>query len=125
MPANPAGPSGPGRSGHHGHLDVEPGRSLRAVEAGANDFIAKPVEKTELKVRSASLLKLKEAQDALRRHQTHLEAIVQERTASLRSALEQMAEAQRVAYLAQLDTVERLAIVAETRISSRRGTSEE
>jgi putative two-component system response regulator len=86
---------------------------IRAVEAGANDFIAKPVDKTELRVRSASLLKLKEAQDALRRHQTHLEALVAERTASLRSALEQMAEAQRVAYLAQLDTVERLAIVAE------------
>jgi putative two-component system response regulator len=86
---------------------------IRAVEAGANDFIAKPVDKTELRVRSASLLKLKEAQDALRRHQTHLEALVAERTASLRSALEQMAEAQRIAYLAQLDTVERLAIVAE------------
>nr|MDQ3346841.1 response regulator [Acidobacteriota bacterium] len=86
---------------------------IQAVEAGANDFIAKPVDKTELKVRSASLLKLKEAQDALRRHQTHLEALVEERTASLRTALEQMAEAQRVAYLAQLETVERLAIVAE------------
>lgn len=86
---------------------------LRAVEAGANDFIAKPIDETELRVRSASVLKMKEAQDALRRHQAHLEEIVEQRTANLRKALEETAEAQRVAYRAQLDTVERLAIVAE------------
>jgi CheY-like chemotaxis protein len=39
---------------------------LRAVEAGANDFIAKPVDATELRIRSASLLKMKEAQDGLK-----------------------------------------------------------
>jgi putative two-component system response regulator len=58
-------------------------------------------------------LKLKDTQDALKSYQAHLEELVKQRTASLRAALEQMAEAQRVAYLAHLDTVERLAIVAE------------
>jgi putative two-component system response regulator len=86
---------------------------LNAVEAGANDFIAKPVDETEFRIRSASLLKLKDTQDALKSYQAHLEELVKQRTASLRAALEQMAEAQRVAYLAHLDTVERLAIVAE------------
>jgi putative two-component system response regulator len=86
---------------------------LRAVEAGANDFIAKPVDKTELRVRTTSLLQMKEAQDAVKRYQTHLEALVEQRTASLRTALDEMAAAQRLAYLAQLDTVERLAILAE------------
>jgi cyclic di-GMP phosphodiesterase len=86
---------------------------LQAVEAGANDFIAKPVDETELRVRSASLLKMKEAQDALKRHQAHLEEVVEQRTTSLRKALEEMAEAQRLAYRAQLDTVARLAILAE------------
>jgi len=86
---------------------------LNAVEAGANDFIAKPVEEAEFRIRSASLLKLKDTQDALKGYQAHLEELVKQRTASLRAALEQMAEAQRVAYLAHLDTVERLAIVAE------------
>lgn len=86
---------------------------LAAVEAGANDFIAKPVEETEFRIRAASLLKLKDAQDSLKSQQAHLEELVRQRTASLRAALEQMAEAQRLQYLAQLDTVERLAIVAE------------
>ncbi len=86
---------------------------LHAVEAGASDFIAKPVDETELRVRTTSLLKMKEAQDEVRRYQTHLEDMIQERTASLRNALQQTAEAQRLAYQAQLETVERLAILAE------------
>src|ERR687895_745443 len=48
---------------------------LHAVEAGANDFIAKPVDETELRVRSTSLLKLKAAQDEVKRYQTHLETV--------------------------------------------------
>ncbi len=86
---------------------------LHAVEAGANDFIAKPVDETELRVRATSLLKMKEAQDEVRRYQSHLQDMCDERTSSLRKALEQMAEAQRLAYQAQLETVERLAILAE------------
>ncbi len=86
---------------------------LHAVEAGANDFIAKPVDETELRVRVTSLLKLKVAQDELKRYHTHLETMCEERTATLRKALEHMADAQRMAYQAQLETVERLAILAE------------
>ena len=86
---------------------------LLAVEAGANDFIAKPVDQTELRVRTTSLLKMKAAQDELERYQSHLEAMCEDRTTSLRVALTQMAEAQRMAYEAQLETVERLAILAE------------
>lgn len=86
---------------------------LNAVEAGANDFIAKPVDETELRVRLTSILQMKDAQDELKRYHGHLEDLVEQRTASLRTALEGMAEAQRSAYRAQLETVERLAIVAE------------
>jgi putative two-component system response regulator len=86
---------------------------LRAVEAGANDFISKPFERTELRVRTASLLSMKEAQDALRRNKKELEVLVEQRTASLRDALQAMVLAQRDAQQAQLDTVERLAIAAE------------
>ena len=41
---------------------------LRAVESGANDFISKPIDKVELSVRIASLVKMKEAQDTIKRH---------------------------------------------------------
>jgi len=86
---------------------------LRAVEAGVNDFIAKPFELTELRVRTESLLRLKEATDALKRHRVELEQTVTKRTADLRLALDGMAEAQRSTYAAHLDTIRRLVIAAE------------
>ena len=86
---------------------------LQAVEAGANDFIAKPFDMTELKVRTASLLKMKEHQDAIKRHQVELEDTVQRRTADLRRALEEMSAAQKRTHEAYLDTIYRLALVAE------------
>ncbi|MEW6348495.1 MAG: response regulator [Thermodesulfobacteriota bacterium] len=39
---------------------------LRALEAGANDFISKPIDRLELKARLASLLGLKKARDRLK-----------------------------------------------------------
>lgn len=39
---------------------------LRAVEAGANDFINKPLEKVELKVRVGALLRTRDAQQAVK-----------------------------------------------------------
>ncbi len=88
---------------------------LRAVEAGANDFIAKPVDRTELRIRTASLLKLKAAQDEVKRHQVILEETVQRRTLDLRQALEGMAAAQQSTQAAHLDTIHRLSIAAECR----------
>ena len=57
--------------------------STRAVEAGANDFVSKPIDKLELKVRVASMLKMKEAQDAIKRHRAELEETVERRPAEL------------------------------------------
>jgi len=86
---------------------------LRAVEIGVNDFITKPIDKTELKVRTASLLKMKEVQDAIKEHKAKLEETVEKRTTGLRKALEDMAEAQRKTRDAHLDTLRRLSIAAE------------
>ncbi|MBM3299196.1 MAG: response regulator, partial [Deltaproteobacteria bacterium] len=63
---------------------------LRAVEAGANDFISKPIDKVELRVRMASLLKMKEAQDAIKRHKADLETEVRKRTSELRESEERL-----------------------------------
>lgn len=86
---------------------------LRAVEAGANDFITKPIDVTELKVRMASLLRMKEAQDAIKRHQEELERTVEKRTAYLRQSLDNLAKAHRATYEAHLDTIRCLAVAAE------------
>jgi PAS domain S-box-containing protein len=56
---------------------------LRAVEVGVNDFISKPIDRLELQVRVASLLKMKEAQDAIKANSAQLEATVESRTAAL------------------------------------------
>ncbi len=65
---------------------------LRAVEAGANDFISKPIDGLELRVRMASLLTMKEAQDAIKRHRLELEITVRKRTEALRESQERLRE---------------------------------
>jgi putative two-component system response regulator len=106
----------------HGDLPImmvtalsEKEHRLRAVEAGANDFIAKPVDRTELRVRTTSLLKMKAAQDAMKRHQAELEQVVDRRTSDLRLALREVADAQQRTHAAHLDTIQRLALAAECR----------
>ena len=86
---------------------------VRAVEAGANDFIAKPVDKMELKVRMDSLLNMKEARDDLKGYMEKLEETVMDRIKDLREALMKMSDAQRKTNRAYLDTIERLGIAAE------------
>ncbi|MCX5873793.1 MAG: sigma 54-interacting transcriptional regulator [Deltaproteobacteria bacterium] len=56
---------------------------IRAVQAGANDFINKPIDRLELSVRIESLLKMKDAQDAIKRHRAELEETVERRTSEL------------------------------------------
>ena len=59
---------------------------LRAVEAGANDFITKPIDKLELRVRVASLMRMKEAGDTIKRQRARLEQEVKKRTEELRKS---------------------------------------
>lgn len=86
---------------------------LRSVEAGTNDFITKPVDKVELKIRMASLLKMKEAQDDVKRHEGELEEKVKDRTEQLRNALEDSVVSARKTREAYIDTIQRLLIAAE------------
>lgn len=86
---------------------------LRTVKAGANDFITKPVDKIELKIRMTSLLKMKEVQDAVKQHKAELEVKVKERTEQLRNALNESVEAERKTRKAQIETIHRLVVAAE------------
>lgn len=86
---------------------------LRAYEAGINDFINKPVDHTELRLRLRWLLELKTAQDELKRSKQTLESTVEQRTRELRDALEEVTRAQREIQGAHLDTIRRLTLAAE------------
>ncbi len=86
---------------------------LHAVEAGANDFVGKPVDPTELRLRIEAQLRLKEARDVLQRSHAELEEIVARRTAELRQALHDMADARRHTYGAHVDSIQCLVLAAE------------
>jgi putative two-component system response regulator len=86
---------------------------LRAYESGINDFINKPVDNTELRLRLRWLLELKSAQDQLRRSKEVLEDTVAQRTSALRDALASVTRAQRETVDAHLDTIRRLTLAAE------------
>lgn len=86
---------------------------IRAVKAGANDFIAKPFDATEIQIRISSLLRIKEASDALKRYKDELEGMVAKRTKALRKALEGMVGTQRELQKANLETIHCLVAAAE------------
>lgn len=86
---------------------------IRAVEAGANDFITKPFDCTEIYTRTTSLLRMKEAHDALKSYKNELEGTVAKRTEALRRALDKMVDTQRRLREANLETIHRLVIAAE------------
>jgi diguanylate cyclase (GGDEF)-like protein/PAS domain S-box-containing protein len=72
------------------------GARLAGLDAGAEEFLTKPVDRAELWLRVRNLLRLKAFGDFLRDHATILEAQVEARTADLRrfrSAMDATADA--------------------------------
>jgi len=89
------------------------GDRLKAVEAGANDFVAKPIDSTELGVRMASLLRMKKYHDELKDYQEHLSQMVAERTSALRAALGDLEHARQATVQAHMETIHKLSAAAE------------
>ena len=67
-------------------LTAEPGHKLRALQAGARDFVAKPFDLIEVKTRMRNMLEVRLLYKKLALHNLQLEQTVAERTAELRES---------------------------------------
>ena len=67
-------------------LTAEPGHKLRALQAGAKDFISRPFDLVEIKTRIRNMLEVRLLYKKLEDHSHVLERTVQERTAELRAS---------------------------------------
>src|SRR5471032_2866253 len=67
-------------------LTAQPGHKLRALQAGAKDFISKPFDLVEVKTRIHNMLEVRLLYKKLEDYSKTLELTVQERTAELRES---------------------------------------
>jgi len=67
-------------------LTAQPGHKLRALQAGARDFISKPFDLVEVRTRIRNMLEVRLLYRKLQNYATVLEQVVQERTAELRES---------------------------------------
>jgi len=67
-------------------LTAQPGHKLRALQAGAKDFISKPFDLVEVKTRIHNMLEVRLLYKKLEGYTRELEQAVQERTAELRES---------------------------------------
>ncbi len=67
-------------------LTAQPGHKLRALQAGAKDFISKPFDLVEVKTRIRNMLEVRLLYKRLQEFNSVLEQKVQERTAELRES---------------------------------------
>lgn len=67
-------------------LTAQPGHKVRALQAGAKDFISKPFDLIEVKTRIHNMLEVRLLYKQLEKHNELLEQAVKERTAELRES---------------------------------------
>jgi putative two-component system response regulator len=99
----------------------------KGLEAGANDFLTKPVDRTEVLIRATNLLRVKEFEDFLKQHNELLEAEVTKRTEQLRRTVhnlvlsnknldesnKQLVDSRNKIKEGYIDSIQRLTVVAE------------
>ena len=86
---------------------------IKGLEAGANDFLSKPLDSVELMVRTKNLLKVKKFEDLIQVYNSRLEDDVRKKTYELRDALEEVVTSETRLKASYLDTIHRLTIVSE------------
>src|SRR6195256_2967627 len=67
-------------------ITAQPGHKLRALQAGAKDFVSKPFDLVEVRTRIRNLLEVRLLYKKLENYNKVLEQTVQERTAELRES---------------------------------------
>jgi PAS domain S-box-containing protein len=67
-------------------ITAQPGHKLRALQAGAKDFVSKPFDLTEVRTRIRNMLEVRLLYKRLESHNHELERLVAERTAELRES---------------------------------------
>jgi PAS domain S-box-containing protein len=67
-------------------ITAQPGHKLRALQAGAKDFVSKPFDLVEVKTRIHNMLEVRLLYGKLERSNAELERRVQERTSELRES---------------------------------------
>ena len=67
-------------------ITAQPGHKLRALRAGAKDFISKPFDLIEVETRIHNMLEVRLLYKKLENYSKELEYVVQERTAELRES---------------------------------------
>lgn len=93
---------------------------IKGLECGANDFLSKPVDATELALRAGNLLKIKQFEDILSRQNDLLEAEVAKRTEELQNTFQALSISHNQLRVSRerlkegyIDTIDRLTVVAE------------
>ena len=86
---------------------------LRALEAGASDFLTKPVDSSEVMIRTKNLLRIKQYEDFLRDHTSCLYLEAQKKSEALSAALQDNIRSQQSLKGSYLDTIYRLTQMAE------------
>jgi diguanylate cyclase (GGDEF)-like protein/PAS domain S-box-containing protein len=73
-------------------ITAQPSQKLRALQAGAKDFISKPFDRSEVLTRIHNLLEVRLLHEECKSHGRRLEEMVQERTAELHRSTEMFRE---------------------------------